>query len=825
MILEALKAKKEIIPPVRIPEKRYEQLSATLRIGEADPFEVKSYSIQMSSDKYAPFMQQLGLIKIAERAYQCTSTEHLRFFTKIASDRAIKKLREAFPDILTHNPTIYRSAPALHYDGESYVFIASKAAQAWVSDAGWEFDQKSGVYKTQDPLQASALYAFATNEARAKIRLSVTDEKFISYVSKNPVAGPWATIGLQKKTAVIYAGIKNEKIYINAGLLKNKPWGRFATFDAQTAQPFFPLVPDKQTRIIYGKMPEDAQQSQKLIELDNIKISDLLEIIESPKGAGSKKKNEKAEEILRLDYDRRKSGWLTRNPKAKHVGFEDLGDGSYFTKNPETAANLRSKASMLAEIYIQISVAKQIEKNIPSPWEVELAEPPEGLKYFDDQREGILFQALRPHSINSDDMGTGKTVQAAGLVATLRPKRSLHIVLPPILPSYERHMHAWIKDPMPVNIVKKKEKIQDGITISPASQFFENKNILEEDWDMVFVDEHHRFKNINSQRANALYSINTKRSADYSGTPIPNRPQDLFNTLHAKLPQVFSSREMFMRLYGVNQLTIEDPKVEQQKRLLRNLLGSIMRRTIMIRRHKNLAVKKYRKTIELKINDPELDKLLAAENTLLTKLITSKKQTEKIRLLAEISELRVQTAKFKIKDAVQHTIASIHAGNVPLIFANFREIIGRTHQELKNNGYNFLVITGESGTPKQRQDEIDLFQKGKYDGVIASFKAGGTGLTMTRANHVISIELDWDPYDMLQAEDRAYRTGQLRDVYIDYLVIARSVDNYIATNNNLKIRNVDDILIPTLDDDLDAIAFQIDENLDLIEKKELDFAA
>ena len=84
----------------------------------------------------------------------------------------------------------------------------------------------------------------------------------------------------------------------------------------------------------------------------------------------------------------------------------------------------------------------------------------------------------------------------------------------------------------------------------------------------------------------------------------------------------------------------------------------------------------------------------------------------------------------------------------------------------------------------------------------------GISLTITRADCVVFIEIDWTPYDLVQAEDRAYRRGQTRDVLVLYVVIRNSVDSHVASVNNLKIRIASEILDPLPEDiaDLQTIA-------------------
>lgn len=79
-----------------------------------------------------------------------------------------------------------------------------------------------------------------------------------------------------------------------------------------------------------------------------------------------------------------------------------------------------------------------------------------------------------------------------------------------------------------------------------------------------------------------------------------------------------------------------------------------------------------------------------------------------------------------------------------------------------------MIINGEVGTT-QRQDRVDLFQREQgFDVMLLSPKAGGVGLTLTDANHVIHLSRWWNPAVEDQCSDRVYRIGQTKDVHIYY---------------------------------------------------------
>jgi SWI/SNF-related matrix-associated actin-dependent regulator 1 of chromatin subfamily A len=90
-------------------------------------------------------------------------------------------------------------------------------------------------------------------------------------------------------------------------------------------------------------------------------------------------------------------------------------------------------------------------------------------------------------------------------------------------------------------------------------------------------------------------------------------------------------------------------------------------------------------------------------------------------------------------------------------------------------GIRISLITGETPSDK-RQTEVDRFQAGATDCVLASIQAAGVGLTMTRASRAVILEPDWTPAVNDQAECRLHRIGQKDSVLVEYVAVAESVD-------------------------------------------------
>ena len=150
-----------------------------------------------------------------------------------------------------------------------------------------------------------------------------------------------------------------------------------------------------------------------------------------------------------------------------------------------------------------------------------------------------------------------------------------------------------------------------------------------------------------------------------------------------------------------------------------------------------------------------------------------------------------------------------------LLFTQFREIIDPLAAHLAAIfGQPGLVLHGSTRV-KQRRDLVDRFQR--EDGppfFILSLKAGGTGLNLTAAFHVIHFDRWWNPAVENQATDRVFRIGQTRNVWVHKFLTQGTVEERIDRLMTEKQQLADDIL--AADDEVNLTELSDDALLDLV---------
>lgn len=148
-------------------------------------------------------------------------------------------------------------------------------------------------------------------------------------------------------------------------------------------------------------------------------------------------------------------------------------------------------------------------------------------------------------------------------------------------------------------------------------------------------------------------------------------------------------------------------------------------------------------------------------------------------MFTELSEAREEVALAKVGLVTDHVKKLVECEEPVILFAYHKSVIDELKERLEKAGIRVGVVTGAVSANK-RQAVVDQFQNGEIDVIIGNILAMGVGFTLTRARFVVFAELDWVPALIEQAEDRAWRHGQLNAVMIQHLVVDGSIESRMA---------------------------------------------
>ena len=445
---------------------------------------------------------------------------------------------------------------------------------------------------------------------------------------------------------------------------------------------------------------------------------------------------------------------------------------------------------------------------------------PDGRKYLDFQKIGIEYIMHNKSTLLADEMGLGKTIQAIGYLNTIskdQPHKTLIVCPASLKLNWRNELNAWLVNKQYINVVNGKDAIQELPNITIINYDLLGKRIDDLNkikWETIIADECTAIKNPGSQRSKAFHMLRANKRIACSGTPAPNRTNELYSCLNWLDHDSWPDWGKFVFRYCGAHTTRFGLDVSGATNTLE--LNQRLRETIMIRRLKRDVLPelppKFRQVIELPCNDPSIPatevilfkdfrRIKARIFSLMRKARMSKSDQdfeEEISLLKqnmqirfqELAKARIQTALYKVPTVIGHLSNSLDQGKV-VVFCHHRVIAEAIHKAFPDNSAIFC-----GSTPvKERQYIVDEFQNGsKLQLFIGSLKASGMGITLTSSNHVVFAEIDWVPATMSQAEDRVDRIGQKNNVLIQHLVLEGSVDAMMAKRVVAKQKIIDKIV-------------------------------
>ncbi|MFB7638024.1 DEAD/DEAH box helicase [Peribacillus butanolivorans] len=316
-------------------------------------------------------------------------------------------------------------------------------------------------------------------------------------------------------------------------------------------------------------------------------------------------------------------------------------------------------------------------------------------------------------------------------------------------------------------------------------------------WSSVILDEAQNIKNAQTKQSKAVRKLNGSHHIALTGTPMENRLSELWAIFDFINKGYLGTLGQFQEKYVATiEREEQKGKIKELQRLIQPFL---LRRT---KRDKEVALNLpdkqeqkefvpltteqaslYEQLIKDTFTDIEQLSAFERKGIILQMLNKLKqlcnhpalylKETEKENILKAPNRSGKLEKLTELVDAVREQDESC------LIFTQYIGM-GNMMKELLEKRYGFEVpFLNGSANKKQRDDMITRFQDGDFPIFILSLKAGGTGLNLTEANHVIHYDRWWNPAVENQATDRAYRIGQQRFVHVHKLICTGTLEEKI----------------------------------------------
>ena len=408
----------------------------------------------------------------------------------------------------------------------------------------------------------------------------------------------------------------------------------------------------------------------------------------------------------------------------------------------------------------------------------------------------------------ADDMGLGKTVQLLALLA-YEPHRFANLAgLPDVagrqLAARGRAVHPAAATPCPPRRRANPrpafaEAIAgcDLVITTYALAARDAADLRKISWRRVVADEAQAIKNAATKQATAIRTIPAASRIAVTGTPVENRLADLWSILEFANPGLLGSAAAFKKRYAE---PIERRGDDDAAERLRQFTQPFILRRVKTDRSV-IADLPEKLEMDLLCNltaeqaglyqavvDEMLERVRAAEGIerrgLVLATMTKLKQVcnHPAHFLRDGSRLAGRSGKLERLDEILDEVLAV--GEKALLFTQYAEFGALLRGHLAGRfGREVLFLHG--GVPKPGRDEmVARFQAddaGSPPLFVLSLKAGGTGLTLTAANHVLHVDRWWNPAVEDQATDRAFRIGQRRTVQVRKFVCAGTIEEKIAT--------------------------------------------
>ncbi|MFN0102375.1 MAG: DEAD/DEAH box helicase [Bryobacteraceae bacterium] len=530
------------------------------------------------------------------------------------------------------------------------------------------------------------------------------------------------------------------------------------------------------------------------------------------------------EELLELD--RLRSPLCKVHGQWVHVTPEEVGIAlDFWRRNVTGHATVREVIQMALGNY-HTNAALAIEGVIATGWVKGLLDQLEGRTVLEDLPPPNEFKGkLRPYQIRgyswlkflrkwglgaclADDMGLGKTIQA---LALLQLDREEGVVRPTLLICPTSVVGNWQKEAARFT-PKLKVLLHHGIGREKGDDFAKlaykhtlvitSYGLLQRDleaikqvpWAGVILDEAQNIKNPETRQARSARAVVADYRIALTGTPVENNVGELWSVMEFLNPGFLGTRDHFRKTFFIPIQTGRDPSMSGS---LRRLTAPFLLRRL--KTDKSVIAdlpEKMENKVYCTLTKEQADLYEKVAKDAYRLIETADGIGRRGVILATLSKLKQvcnHPAHYlgdgspavgrsgKLARLTEMLEEVLESGDRALVFTQFTEM-GKILRDHLLQCYGEEVLFLHGGTPqRQREMMVERFQNAPNGPriFILSLKAGGTGLNLTRANHVFHFDRWWNPAVEDQATDRAFRIGQKSNVQVHKFVCVGTLEERI----------------------------------------------
>lgn len=417
-------------------------------------------------------------------------------------------------------------------------------------------------------------------------------------------------------------------------------------------------------------------------------------------------------------------------------------------------------------------------------------------------------------SLLADDMGLGKTLQVIAYLlkckeeGTLEKNKALVIAPTTLLTNWQKELRkfapaltAYIYHGTGRKAIFDQTDVvltTYGIVRSEIDTFQKTT------WHTVAIDEAQNIKNNDTAQTKSVKKLKVKYAIAMSGTPVENRLSEYWSLFD------FTNKGLLGPFQKFSEQFIKPIELQRSKEVLeqfRNMTAPFVLRRVKtdksiiqdlpdkIETNQYCLLTKEQTALYQNILDLSLKSISGEDKTfnrqgLIFKMMVSLKQicNHPANFLKKGDHIPDLSGKAQV---LMELLDNIHElGEKALIFTQYKEM-GDLLVQMIGERYQHAPMFLHGGCSRQQRDQMveDFQHKSQRKVMILSLKAGGTGLNLTSANHVVHYDLWWNPAVEAQATDRAFRIGQQKNVLVNRLItkgtFEEKIDEMIRSKKEL----------------------------------------
>lgn len=429
------------------------------------------------------------------------------------------------------------------------------------------------------------------------------------------------------------------------------------------------------------------------------------------------------------------------------------------------------------------------------------------LPLYEFQKIGASFLKQMPASLLADVPGLGKTIQTIGALEGV--ERILVFCPSSLKYSWKEEIERW--DPNADVVVvdgKKEDRFQcwnrkNQWTIANYELLIHDFDNIPKEWGAIVCDEATRISNPDAQTVRNLKTIKTKKRIALTGTPISNRPDDIWSIIDWLVPgylgtfyqfrQKYCIENDYGRVVGYKNLDQLSSKVNRfmLRRMKNEVFTDFPPKTVL---HINFELSETERTLYQAVKEQVIDdiKKLSDLDTkslgiIPVKMLRLKQATGHTKLVGGYGNgesTKLDTLRMMLKPIIE-------SGEKAIIFSQFAEMLHILREELRE--FRPLVIYGDVSSV-ERMVAVKEFNDDPLGRIIIMTEAGAYGLNMQSALYVFHYDAPWSVAKLNQREDRAHRHGVKGPVTVYHLVARNTIDEYVIKTLHRKNKISVDIL-------------------------------